>query len=117
MTLVVAAEDQADSEKIRQTVGVLMHHHPSRAVIVDLRKGGELEAHVFAECWKPFGGGRQICAEGVAISASQAELNEVARFLVPLRVPDLPVVLWCRGAAAFEPWRLDPLFLLADKLI
>ena len=38
MTLVVAAENAADAERVRQTVGVLMHNHPSRAVI--LRPGG-----------------------------------------------------------------------------
>ena len=118
MTLVVAAEDGADAERVRQTVGVLMHNHPSRAVIVS--PGGEasvLDAHIFAECWKPFGKAQQICSEGIEIHAGPNGLSEVARFLVPLRVPDLPVVLWCRGARALEPGRLDPLFPLADKVI
>jgi glucose-6-phosphate dehydrogenase assembly protein OpcA len=117
MTLVVAAQDQADAERVRQTVGVLMHNHPSRAVVLHLRDGGSLDAHVFAECWKPFGSGQQICSEGIAITAGRADLAELARFLVPLRVPDLPVVLWCRGADAFQPGRFDALFPLADKLI
>jgi glucose-6-phosphate dehydrogenase assembly protein OpcA len=37
--------------------------------------------------------------------------------LVPLLAPDLPVVLWCRGARAFLNRSLDPLFPLADKII
>ena len=124
MTLVVvAAEDGPDADRIRQTVGVLMHNHPSRAVIV--RPGAEgstaedsaLDARIFAECWKPFGKAQQICSEGIEITSPQSGLSEVARFLVPLRVPDLPVVLWCRGAAALEPGRLEPLFPLADKII
>jgi glucose-6-phosphate dehydrogenase assembly protein OpcA len=118
MTLVIAAQDQADAEKVRQTVGVLMHNHPSRAVVLYLRDDGTaMDAHVFAECWKPFGSTQQICAEGIEITAGQNELPEVAHFLVPLRVPDLPVVLWCRGSGAFQPGRFDPLFPLADKLI
>jgi glucose-6-phosphate dehydrogenase assembly protein OpcA len=122
MTLVVAAQDQADAERVRQTVGVLMHHHPSRAVVLYLRGGASpdnqaLDAHVFAECWKPFGSGQQICSEGIEITAAHAGLADVACFLVPLRVPDLPVVLWCRGLGAFQPDRFDPLFPLADKLI
>ena len=99
MTLVVAAENAADAERVRQTVGVLMHNHPSRAVI--LRSGGQngadLDARIFAECWKPFGKTQQICSEGIEITAGQSGFSEVAKFLVPLRVPDLPVVLWCRG--------------------
>ena len=118
MTLVVAAEDSSDADKIRQTVGVLMHNHPSRAVIV--RPGGDgavLDARIFAECWKPFGKAQQICSEGIEITSLQSGLNEVAKFLVPLRVPDLPVVLWCRGISALEPGRFEPLFPLADKII
>src|SRR5690349_18145162 len=94
LTLVVAAEDDSDAGRVRQTVGVLMHNHPSRAVIV--RAGGEeagLDARIFAECWKPFGKAQQICSEGIEITAGHSGLAEVARFLVPLRVPDLPVVL------------------------
>jgi len=118
MTLVVAAADAADAERVRQTVGVLMHNHPSRAVI--LHPGGtgpDLEARIFAECWKPFGKTQQICSEGIEITAGQSGFSEVAKFLVPLRVPDLPVVLWCRGGAALEPGPLEPLFPLADKII
>jgi len=121
MTLVVAAEDATDAERVRQTVGVLMHNHPSRAVI--LRPRGEsgssavLDARIFAECWKPFGKAQQICSEGIEITAGQGGFSEVAKFLVPLRVPDLPAVLWCRGAAALEPGPLESLFTLADKII
>jgi len=118
MTLVVAAEDSSDADKIRQTVGVLMHNHPSRAVIV--RPGGDgavLDARIFAECWKPFGKAQQICSEGIEITSLQSGLTEVAKFLVPLRVPDLPVVLWCRGVSALEQGRFEPLFPLADKII
>ncbi len=118
MTLVVAAEDAADAERVRQTVGVLMHNHPSRAVI--LHPGGnaaDLDARIFAECWKPFGKTQQICSEGIEITAGQSGFAEVAKFLVPLRVPDLPVVLWCRGEGALEPGPLEPLFPLADKII
>jgi glucose-6-phosphate dehydrogenase assembly protein OpcA len=119
MTLIVVAGGDADAEQVRRTVGVLMHDHPSRAIVLREHNGdrAELEARVFAECWMPFGGSRQICAEGVEIAAAMAQLNEVARFLVPLIVPDLPVVLWCRGDRAFSPGAFEPLFPLAGKIV
>jgi len=118
MTLVVAAEDAADAGLVRQTAGVLMHNHPSRAVILHPGgNGADLDARIFAECWKPFGKAQQICSEGIEITAGQSGFSEVAKFLVPLRVPDLPVVLWCRGVAALDPGPLEPLFALADKII
>jgi glucose-6-phosphate dehydrogenase assembly protein OpcA len=79
--------------------------------------GAELDARVFAECWMPFGGNQQICAEGIEITAGASQFEEVTRFLVPLIVPDLPVVLWCRGNRWFAPGRFDALFSLAGKII
>jgi len=118
MTLVVAAENAADAEQVRQTVGVLMHNHPSRAVILRPEaKAAALDARIFAECWKPFGKAQQICSEGIEITEGPSGFAEVAKFLVPLRVPDLPVVLWCRGKAALDAGPLEPLFPLADKII
>ena len=127
MTLVVAAEPDgtgADAERAHRTIGVLMHDHPSRAIVISPREGGEggegvteMGARVFSECWMPFGGQQQICAEGIEITADSEQTDEVARLLVPLLAPDLPVVLWCRGARAFLDRSLDALFPLADKIV
>jgi glucose-6-phosphate dehydrogenase assembly protein OpcA len=117
MTLVVTAGDDLNAETVRRTLGVLMHEHPSRAVVLTARDGAELNARVFAECWKPFGSTQQICSEGVDLLADSASLEQAARLLVPLKVPDLPLVLWCRGPEAFHLRAFDALFPLADKLI
>ena len=94
-----------------------MHDHPSRAIVLTPRDGGELSARVFSECWMPYHGRQQICAEGIEIAADSEQTDEVARLLVPLIAPDLPVVLWCRGPRAFLDRTLDPLFPLARKII
>ncbi len=115
MTLVVATRSYEDALEARQVAGMLMRIHPSRAVIV--HPGKEFTARVFAECWKPMGRAQQICSEGVEIIAGVGGFDEVARFLVPLRVPDLPVVLWCRGSAAIDNSGYHQLYPLADKII
>jgi glucose-6-phosphate dehydrogenase assembly protein OpcA len=117
MTLVVLAEDEADAEGVRRTIGVLMHDHPSRAIVLRATEGAPLDARVFAECWMPFGRNQQICSEGIEMSADAANLGEVAKLLVPLLVPDLPVVLWCRGSRFFSSRYFDPLFPLAGRII
>src|SRR5579883_957908 len=117
MTLVVLAEDEQDAEGVRRTLGVLMHDHPSRAIVLRAVEGGPLDARVFAECWMPFGRNQQICSEGIEMSADAANLGDVAHLLVPLLVPDLPVVLWARGPRFFSSRYYDPLFPLADKII
>ncbi len=117
MTLVVLAEDERDAEGVRRTLGVLMHEHPSRAIVLRAVEGASLDARVFAECWMPFGRNQQICSEGIEMTADAANLGEVAHLLVPLLVSDLPVVLWCRGPRFFSSRYFDPLFPLADKII
>ncbi len=117
MTLVGTASDDADAEGVRKMLGVLMHDHPSRAVILKIRDGADFDARVFAECWKPFGSNQQICSEGVEVLSDSVRLEEAAQLLVPLKVPDLPAVLWCRGASVFQLRSYDALFPLADKII
>jgi glucose-6-phosphate dehydrogenase assembly protein OpcA len=116
MTLIVAARNEEESWDARRTAGLLMRVHPSRAIIVHPGKS-EFDARVFAECGKPMGRAQQICSEGIEIVAGANGFAEVARFLVPLRVPDLPVVLWCRGTAATDTSGNHPLYELADKII
>jgi glucose-6-phosphate dehydrogenase assembly protein OpcA len=117
MTLIVLAEDEADAEHARQILGVLMHDQPSRAIVLRAVEGADLDARVFAECWKPFGSRQQICSEGIEVTADAANLGDVASLLLPLIVPDLPVVLWARGPRFFTSRFFDPLFPLAGKII
>jgi len=117
MTLVVIVESDAEALQVRQTLGVLMHDHPSRAIVLRASEGAGLDARVFAECWMPFGRNQQICSEGIEMSADAANLGEVAHLLIPLVVPDLPVVLWCHGGRFFSSRYFDPLFPIAQKII
>lgn len=118
MTLVIAAHNESEGYEARQIAGMLMRVHPSRAIIIHPGdKNGELDARVFAECWKPFGKAQQICSEGIEIIAGSGGFAEVARFLVPLRVPDLPVALWCRGWSPGDTRGLHHLYPIADKII
>ena len=132
MTLLVASQCHGDrdddAEDARRTLGTLMHDHPSRAIVIQARPGMELAARVFAECWMPFGRHQQICAEGIEITADPGEMKDVAQLVVPLRVPDLPVVIWFCTPGVFEmnasaegksatTTDYEPLFRLGEKLI
>jgi glucose-6-phosphate dehydrogenase assembly protein OpcA len=117
MTLIVAAESTADTDELRHTLGVLMHDHPSRAIVLRLKEEAGLDANVFSQCWMPFGKHQQICAEGIEISAGTGELSHVAQLLLPLIVSDLPAVLWCRGTRVFAGDIFTPLLPLVQKVI
>jgi glucose-6-phosphate dehydrogenase assembly protein OpcA len=117
MTLVVSAVDQADALQTRRTVGLLMKDHPSRAIILHPGGGDAIEAQEFAECLLPSHGSARICVEGIDVAMGRAGPGKAARFVDPLLAPDLPVVLWCRGAAALESGVCAPLYSLAHKII
>ena len=109
MTLVVVADAQEDAADSRRDAGVLMHDHPSRAIVVRVRdaEAPELEARVFAQCWMPFGQRRQICCEQIEISTLELSLADVPAVILPLVVADLPVILWCRPPRLLAQPRAD----------
>lgn len=119
MTLIVAVEDREDAQAVGQTIAELMHEHPSRAIVLDVRKedGGQLEGRVFAQCWMPFGRRQQICCEEIEIAAPEHLLADVPKLLLGLTVPDLPVILWVRSPRTAMQPDFQKIFPLANKII
>ena len=118
MTLIVLADDTDDQAAIGETLAALMPEHPSRAIVVRVPGGApSMEARVFAQCWMPFGQRRHICCEQIEITAGATDIGELAAFVLPLTVPDLPVVLWCRSARLFALPGFSEFAKVARKLV
>jgi glucose-6-phosphate dehydrogenase assembly protein OpcA len=118
MTLIVAAADEADAQAVSETVAALMHEHPSRAIVLKPgAPGAELDARVFAQCWMPFGGRQQICCEQIEITAGLDRLDDAPPVMYGLLAPDLPSVLWCRGAMWWESAEFRELLEMIGKVI
>jgi glucose-6-phosphate dehydrogenase assembly protein OpcA len=119
MTLIVTAEASDDAQALGETIAALMPQHPARAILIQLSGAGEraLAERVYQQCWMPFGQRRQICCEQIEITASDAALADLPSVLVPLAVPDLPVILWCRSLRLFQAPEFRELARLATKVI
>jgi glucose-6-phosphate dehydrogenase assembly protein OpcA len=119
MTLIVVAEEGDDAGAISQTIAEVMREHPNRAVVVHVRASAEplLESRVTAQCWLPFGTRRQVCCEQIEITASEASLPGLAPILLAITAPDLPIVMWCRGARIFSLPAMGPALERAGKVI
>jgi glucose-6-phosphate dehydrogenase assembly protein OpcA len=119
MSLCVLAEPDDDPAALGETMAALMPEHPARAIIVRLTGAGEraLAERVYQQCWMPFGQRRQICCEQIEITASDAALADLPSVLLPLAVPDLPVVLWCRSARLAQMPEFRDLAKMATKII
>jgi len=113
MTLIAVADNETAAVNVRKILGAVMHHHPSRAIVLRMSPGVEPDARVFAECWMPSGGQSQICTEGIELSIDSANLAAGAQAVLPLLVADLPVVLWYYSSFAQH----DELLGLAQKVI
>lgn len=119
MTLITGVDESDDPAQTGETLARLMREHPSRAIVLRLRSGEDafLSSRVFAQCWMPFGHRRQICCEQVELTATAATLPDLPAVVLPLAIPDLPVMLWCRSAALFAQPTFGFLAAMADKTI
>ncbi len=119
MTLVVAAEESDDAQAIGETIAALMPEHPSRAIVIRFRpeERRTLAARVFAQCWMPFGHRQQICCEQIEITAADTSVPDLAAVVLPLTVPDLPVVLWCRSPRLFHLPAFPQMANIAQKVV
>ena len=119
MTLVVVSEATDDAASLGETLAALMPEHPARTILLRLSGAGPavLEDRVYAQCWMPFGQRRQICCEQVEITASDAALLDVPPVVLPLAVPDLPLILWCRSSRILDRPEFGALARMAHKVI
>ncbi len=119
MTLITMVEEAEDPSDVWSTMAALMPEHPSRAMVIRVHESAarELASRVFSQCWMPFGHRRQICCEQIEISASDASLPDLAAVVLPLTVPDLPVILWCRSARVFGLPDFSQIAKIAQKLL
>jgi glucose-6-phosphate dehydrogenase assembly protein OpcA len=119
LTLVVVTEESDDAMALGETVAALMPEHPARTILIRMRPGAArmLSQHVYAQCWMPFGQRRQICCEQVEITAADASLEDLTSIVLPLEVPDLPLVLWCRSMRVAAMPEFDALARMAQKVV
>lgn len=119
MTLVVLAEGGDDASALGETIAALMPEHPARAIVIHLSGAGPraLAERVQQQCWKPFGLGKQICCEQIEITASDEALADLPSVLLPLAVPDLPTIVWCRSPRLVRIPEFGQIARMADKVV
>jgi glucose-6-phosphate dehydrogenase assembly protein OpcA len=119
MTLVVIAEADDDAAALGETIAALMPEHPARSILIRLLGEREraLSQRVYQQCWKPFGQRQQICCEQIEITASDAALADLPSVILPLAVPDLPLILWCRSARLVRRPEFGEIAGMATKVV
>jgi glucose-6-phosphate dehydrogenase assembly protein OpcA len=107
LNLIVVTGGGRAAEHATEIVARLTGRHPNRAFVISAAPNARkdvLDAWVQTHCQIPSPGRPQVCGEQITIEARGAAVDRVAGTLLPLLVPDVPVMLWWpRGEPAGDP--------------
>lgn len=116
---VVLAEQDRPSA-VSDTVAALTLRHPCRIFLLDARpheRAPTVEASVSALCHVPAPGQPHICCEQISVAATGTAVDGLPHLLLALLVPDLPVVVWWRGAPPLGSHLFEQLNAVTDRTI
>jgi glucose-6-phosphate dehydrogenase assembly protein OpcA len=120
LNLIVVTGGGRAAEHATETVARLTGRHPNRAFVISAAPNARkdvLDAWVQTHCQMPSPGRPQVCGEQITIEARGTAVERVAGTLLPLLVPDVPVMLWWpRGEPADDP-RFLKFADLVDRVI
>ncbi len=107
LNLIVVTGGGRAAEHATVTVARLTARHPNRAFVISAAPNAHkdlLDAWVQTHCQMPSPGRPQVCGEQITIEARGSAVDRVAGTLLPLLVPDVPVMLWWpHGEPAGDP--------------
>jgi glucose-6-phosphate dehydrogenase assembly protein OpcA len=120
LNFLVYTPNAAGAGKLDEMITDITAEHPGRAILMIAdRSAAEsgLGAEVTSRCIIPTGTSRQVCCEQVTVTATGAQVNEMASAVVPLLISDLPVYLWWRAAPQLDDRVFERLGEVSDRVI
>jgi glucose-6-phosphate dehydrogenase assembly protein OpcA len=120
VNMVVHAEDGETAAQAGHVIEGLAAHHPSRALIVIARPSDDesrIDASLAAHCHLATGMERQVCCEEVTLRVSGRAAFHLHSIIVPLLIPDLPVVVWWTGRLPDKSHLIEEMCEVADHFI
>src|SRR5262245_47136371 len=107
LNLIVVTGGGKAAEHATETVAKLTGRHPNRAFVISAAPNARkdvLDAWAQMHCQMPSPGRPLVCGEQISIDARGAAVDRVPGTLLPLLIPDVPVMLWWpRGAPLDDP--------------
>jgi glucose-6-phosphate dehydrogenase assembly protein OpcA len=107
LNLIVVTSGGKAAERATETVAKLTGRHPNRAFVISAAPNARkdmLDAWAQTHCQMPSPGRPLVCGEQITIEARGAAVDRVPGTLLPLLVPDVPVMLWWpRGEPSDDP--------------
>jgi glucose-6-phosphate dehydrogenase assembly protein OpcA len=120
LTLIVVTRGDQAAEHATETIAKLTTRHPHRAIVVNASPHSpkdQLDVWVQAHCQLPQPGRARVCGEQITIEARGAALDRVPNTILPLLLPDVPVMLWWTRGEPFDDPRFAKFGDLVDRMI
>lgn len=120
LNLVIFTEDEEGLEQATEIVARLTWAYPCRAIVLVARpdrSADTMNAWISAHCQLPDPKGNKVCCEQITVEGSSLASERLASMVLPLLVPDLPVVVWWPGDPALEGPFFERLMDTSDRLI
>jgi glucose-6-phosphate dehydrogenase assembly protein OpcA len=118
--LVICVNGDTQLAGVTEVIASITWSYPCRAIVL-VRKPEEptspITASISAHCQLPTSTGKKVCCEQITVTGRGESAKGLWSMVLPLLVPDLPVMLWW----PIEPPLNEPLFTrlvkTADRLI
>lgn len=120
MTLIAPVQGLSAAQDAAAVIVRLTDRFPNRAIVIDSapeQQADSLDAWVQANCQLPAAGRTQICCEQITIDARGVAVARVPGTVLPLLVPDVPVVLWWPQGNPLGSPLFERLSALANRVI
>jgi glucose-6-phosphate dehydrogenase assembly protein OpcA len=120
LSLIVVTRGDAEAEHATEIIARLNLRHPHRAIVVNAMPEAsqdQLDAWVQAHCQIPQPGRPRVCGEQITIEARGPAVDRVPNTVLPLLVPDIPVMLWWMRGEPFDDPRFVKFSNLVDRVI
>ncbi len=118
LNLIIFVGADADMAEVQGIAAKVGASHPSRTIILHAHPEGEtkLRAWISAQCEFP-AHDEHAGSEQVTLEAAGNGVRQLPGTVIPLLIPDVPVVLWWQGEGLFTHPILPTLMDAADQLV
>lgn len=117
LTLVIVAPQAEKVPEIQRMVAAVATDHPCRSIVItDSGRPGGVSAEVSISCQLVTRSDQQVCCEQILIDSGGQGLADLAGAVLPLTLPDVPVVLWTTECGRNEEG-FERLMQAADRLL
>lgn len=120
LNLVVGVPNSDVADHVTNVIAQLTARYPNRAIVVQVEPEAQevaLDAWVQAHCQVPGPDRQQVCCEQITVSAKGEVAAQVPGIVLPLLVPDVPVVLWWPHGEPFNAPVFERLCTFADRVV